>query len=113
MSAPFRKEDRLLDKAARFAVNHEITDFVMPYLEIYSRTDIIGNLLFPVVAPWTILIGQEVFDFASIMSTNPKENASRLIDRIRQLEEQKRLNESKDNSVSKTKTRSRRFLRRR
>ncbi|MCJ7609012.1 hypothetical protein MUP00_05020 [Candidatus Bathyarchaeota archaeon] len=113
MSAPFRKEDRLLDKAARFAVNHEITDFVMPYLEIYSRTDIIGNLLFPVVAPWTILMGQEVFDFASIMSTNPKENASRLIDRIRQLEEQKRLNESKDNSVSKTKTRSRRFLRRR
>jgi hypothetical protein len=111
MSQPFRTEDKIIERAAKFLVDNGISEFAMPYLEIYSRTDIIGNLLFPVVAPFTMIIGQDLFDFASIMSTNPKENSVRLMNRIKELEEDKKQRESKEKSDGKPK-RSKRFLRR-
>lgn len=118
MTLPPRIEDKLIEKAARFAVENGISEFVMPYLEIYSRTDIVGTLSFSVVAPFAMIIGQDLFDFASIMSTNPMENSRRLINRIKELEEEKKSREPKENSEKgvspKSKTRSflSRFLKR-
>lgn len=114
MTLPTKAEEELIDRAARLILEYDVNEFVMPLLEMYSRTIIIGTLAFQIFAPWSMIMGQDVFNFVSMMGTNPKEFSNRLINRIKELEEEKlRLKDSQKNfEQEKQESRFRSFLKR-
>ena len=89
--------DEVFQRIARFIVEHDIVEFTMPVLELYSRSEMLGTWVFGVIAPWTAIMGRDWFEFADIMSFNPRENSKRLIKRIEELEDEKiKLKESQE-----------------
>lgn len=96
-------EKELIEKTARFIVEHDLETMAKLALETFGFTDFAGLMLFNEVFPFASgLFGATGQEFVELMTLNPRANSRRILERVEELEKekQKRNQASKD---SKTK----------
>lgn len=96
-----KEEEEIIQRMAKFVVDRDLSVIALPLLEAYSITDIPGYLGFVSFYPFAAALGKTWTDMAYMMGTHPSKTGKRLMERIEELEEEKK--RLKEATKSKTK----------